>query len=291
MSFTEIKQIHMNCEWSIKAFSQTYFTENQTEDLILKAYDIVASIEKEMTFFGPSSVTEINNAAGIRSVKVSKRLFQLIQRAINFSKQTNGYFDICYPSANESLRNSQLIVMNEDDCSVYLPDKEMKISLGGIGKGFAVDQVFNFLKSQGLVNFLVNGSGDLRCHTHPNAPRAWNLGISNPFDPSKTIGVLKLKNQAMASSGTYKKGQHIKTNEVGMPISVTLFAEGESSTEFCDIWGTYLCSLSCPDALEELNRYGLRGLIIDSSGNCYSSHKTQSSQESFNKAFKEQRNA
>jgi len=282
MNYSSVKEIHMNCEWEIKAFPQTLFSESQTLELIKQAFAIVADIEAEFTYFKQSPLTSINENAGKKPTKVSKRLLQVIQRAIEFSKRTKTLFDITYPTKNKRYQNSSLIEINDHDSTIYLPFEEMVISLGGIGKGFAVDAAFDFLKSKGLINFMINGSGDLRCHSHPNAPRAWNLGISNPFNPSKTIGLVKFKNNAMATSGIYKKGQHIRTEEIGTPISVTIFGD---STEQCDIWGTYLCSLSCEEAIKLMNTEGLMGLIVDSSGNCYSSKKTLKSQEKFKEQY------
>jgi thiamine biosynthesis lipoprotein len=272
----------MNSEWEIKVFPQSLLREDETRNLIEEAYLVVSEIENEMSFFKESPVTKINSMAGIEPVKVSKRLVDIIKRAISFSKRTDGYFDITYPTKNALHRNANLIEIDEQRNTIFLPYKEMQISLGGIGKGFAVDEAYRYLSSKGLVNFLVNGSGDLRCHSHHSAPRAWNLGISNPFSPDKTIGVVKLSNHAMATSGTYKKGQHIRTEEVGTPISVTIFGE---STEECDIWGTYLCSLGCVEALKKMNDENLMGVIIDSSGNCYSSKRTLNSQESYKEQY------
>ena len=64
---------------------------------------------------------------------------------------------------------------------------------------------FNLLKSYGLNNFSINGSGDIRVHSTKSAPRPWRVGIRNPFseDGQKSMGVVHLRNQAICSSGDY----------------------------------------------------------------------------------------
>ncbi|OIQ16076.1 MAG: hypothetical protein BM556_15560 [Bacteriovorax sp. MedPE-SWde] len=282
MSFISVKQIHMNCGWEIKVFPQTHLSKEKTETLVLEAFKEVKRIEDLLSHFKDSPFNNINKFAGIKPVRVCEEIWKLLDDAIEFSNDTHGSFNLAYPSKEEALRDHKLIRRDFDTREVYLPHRDMRISLGGLGKGYAVDMAYKYLLSQGVINFLVNGSGDLRCHSHERAPRPWNLAITNPFNPELTIGLLKLKNNAMATSGTYKKGQHIKTQEINRPISATIVAD---STKVADMWGTYLCSLTCTEAVKKMNSSGLIGIIIDSSGNCFSSTKSLDAQKQYKDSY------
>ena len=160
----------------------------------------------------------------------------------------------------------------------------MKIGLGGIGKGYAVDRVFDLLKSKGLYNFYVNGSGDIRVHSHVMAERPWKIGIRNPFskDMTKSIGIIQLREGSIASSGGYihkidnKKftDHHILNPKKGFSeenlIAVTVI---DKEMVAADTTATILMNLSSHEAVAYLNQYKLMGFVIDSSGKTSLSNK------------------
>jgi len=122
----------------------------------------ISRIEKLISSWDTNSQTsEINRNAGIKPVKVDKELFDLIQRSLAISKLTDGAFDISYasmdkiwkfdasmktmPSEEEikksvSKVNYQNIIVNEENKTVFLKLKGMKIGFGAIGKGYAADK-------------------------------------------------------------------------------------------------------------------------------------------------------
>lgn len=108
--------------------------------------------------------------AGIKAVKVDKEVFDLTQRSIRISNITQGAFDITYGSIDKSLWNFDRkmtalpseaiarsavhlinyrnILLNEDECSVMLKEKGMRIGFGGIGKGYAAEMAKDLLKRE-----------------------------------------------------------------------------------------------------------------------------------------------
>ena len=203
-----------------------------------------------------SQVSEVNQNAGIRPVKVDREVFELTQRAIRFSEVTNGSFDISFaamdkiwkfdgsmtemPSA-EAIKKSvekvgyKNIILDSIQSTIFLKIKGMKIGFGALGEGYATDKCRDMMLKKGIAAGIINGSGDMSTWgTQPNG-KAWNIGITNPFHPEKLLAVVPLKQEAVTTSGSYekfvvfdgKRYSHIINPATGYPAtglcSVTVF--------------------------------------------------------------------
>ena len=166
--------------------------------------------------------------------------------------------------------------------TIYLPYKNQKIGLGGIGKGYAVDRAFEYLEEKGLKNFSVNGSGDMRVHSEDDAQRHWKIGIRNPLSKNKdkSAGLVQVKNRSVSTSGSYiqnknndLKDHHIVnryTREGQYPISCTIVGENCLET---DTWATIGMTQEISASLELLNSHSLCGVLIDNNGKSYLTQK------------------
>lgn len=265
-----------------------------------KGFAIVDGIEAKCTDFKDSPFQKINQNAGIKPVEVDEEIYSLILKAHDFSQKSQGAFDISYASVGHLWRQARkqgvLVAPEEIEASrrwidyrkielnhkmkqVFLPHQCMKIGLGGIGKGYAVDRLFEYLESHGMSNFLVNGSGDLRVHSSPDAPREWRLGIKNPFSAEdKTAGYVKLKNSALATSGDYKqyvksqagdhrKFHHIIETSTGFPsvdfASVTVIAP---TTLEADVLATAVMSMDEKNGIDLLKKQNVTYVCIKTNG-------------------------
>lgn len=284
-------------------FTVTTWT-NQTElhtALINEGLDLIADLEMRLTDFKDSPFNQINIQAGKTAVVVDAETFHLIEKAISFSEETGGAFDISYASVGKLWREARTtgklpspelvkersqfvdykrIVLDEKTQSVFLPYERMQIGLGGIGKGYAVDKLFTFLQQRGLINFMVDGSGDIRVHSSEEAPRPWRLGIKNPFSPNenKKIGYVQLKNGALATSGDYinfvrrpelnKRYHHIIDPRTGQPtegiVSSTILTETALEA---DLTATTMMIFGLQSSLEWLNKKKLAGFLVTQNGN------------------------
>ncbi|HIE45977.1 MAG TPA: FAD:protein FMN transferase, partial [Flavobacteriaceae bacterium] len=143
----------------------------------------ISRIEKIISSWDKNSETsQVNNNAGIKPIKVSTELFNLIKRAISISKLTDGAFDISYASMDriwkfdgsmktiplkEKIQQSvikvgfQNIILDEVKQTVFLKIKGMKIGFGAIGKGYAADKAKKLLISKGVKAGIINASGDM----------------------------------------------------------------------------------------------------------------------------------
>lgn len=253
---------HMNCSWTISYFPQPNLSERDSRGLVQRTFEKISTFEKYFTVFHDSPFNDLNKYAGKRKVILSHEAISLIQKSVDYFLLTNKQFNICY-QGHTNFCDPTLIEIDDSTKEVFLPDERMKISLGGIGKGYAVDMAYDYLKRNGMTNFMVNGSGDLRVHSHINSPRPWRIGITNPFNTNNNIGTINLQQGSIATSGQYLKKKHIHTKFIKTPLAVTVQSD---ETLYSDVMATYLSGLEVQMAVEKMEELSLRGFIIDSSG-------------------------
>ena len=246
----------------------------------------ITRIENLISDWKPDSqVSEVNQNAGIRPVKVDKEVFELTQRAIQFSEMTNGGFDISFaamdkiwkfdgsmtamPSA-EAIKKSvekvgyKNIILDSVQSTIFLKLEGMKIGFGALGEGYATDKCRDMLLAKGVKAGIINGSGDMSTWgKHPNG-KPWNIGITNPFHPEKLVAVVPLKQDAVTTSGSYekfvvfngKRYSHIINPATGYPAtglcSVTVFGP---NAETANGLSTSLMVLGKTAGLLLLNKY------------------------------------
>jgi len=88
---------------------------------------------------------------------------------------------------------------------VRLTKKNVEIDLGGIAKGYALDEGARILRENGFRNFLIDAGGDVfaggcNCESQP-----WKIGLRDPRNPQKVLDVLYLSNMAVTTSGDYER--------------------------------------------------------------------------------------
>lgn len=302
----EIYSKHMGGEFQFKIFPGSVHGHAEIQKIADLAFEEVRRVENLLTDFRASPFNLINEKAGESAVKVDQETFEIIKRSIKLSTETEGAFDISFASVGHLWRKhkkagttpSELemqeaaefidykkIVLNAEESSVFLPHKKMRIGLGGIGKGYAVDRGFELLKRHGLSNFYFNGSGDIRVDSRVDAPRPWQVGVRNPFssDPLKSCAYFKIHSGALATSGNYnnfihklgKSFHHILDPKTGASskdlASVSVFAE---SAERADTVATSLMIMGQDRGLEFMKRHDINGFIINEKGEVFRSQKS-----------------
>lgn len=245
-----------------------------------------------------SETSLINRNAGIKPVRVSEELFRLIERCNQISEITNGAFDISYGALDELWnfkgRMSFLptdqqvrrvlahvgykhILLNEEEMTVFLAKPGMKISFGGIGKGYAVDRAKELLVSKQVAAGVINASGDLTTWGTKVSGEKWLLGIANPNNRSKIFSWLPIVEASVATSGNTeryvlvnnKKYTDIIDPRIGYPIektiqSVSVFSK---NAELCDALSTAILVLGRDAGLSLVNQLGGTEVIIIDSEN------------------------
>ncbi|MFY8348948.1 FAD:protein FMN transferase [Pseudoalteromonas sp. SSM20] len=200
-----------NDEVHAKKIASAFFAEMQRINQLMSPY-----IES-------SELYSINKNAGIKEVVIGEELYQLIKLSIDISNQTNGAFDITFASVGflynyrerikpnqELLQNNQALIdyrqikLNPQKQSVLLAQKGMKIDLGGIAKGYAVDNAVSLLKTLGVTSALVSAGGDTKA-LGKHGERPWLLAIQDPRKKGKHAIQLPMEDEAISTSGDYER--------------------------------------------------------------------------------------
>ncbi len=282
----------------------TAYTQAQAEYAVQKGIEEISRIEALISSWKPrSQTTLINENAGIKAVKVEKELFALIQRSIKISALTLGAFDISFSSIErlytfdkkehplpsmERRKNSvqhidySVIELNELTNEVFLPDANMRIGFGGIGKGYAANKAKQVMKKcEGVQGGLVNAAGDLIAWGKSGRKEGWPIQISNPRNTNESLGWLNIQDLSIVTSGDYEKYftsngvryAHIIDPSTGLPTtgikSVSIISP---DTEVGDALATAVFVLGVEDGLELINQLkDIEALIIDDHDHLHSS--------------------
>lgn len=181
-------------------------------------------IDQLMSPYKPNSeLSLVNLNAAKKPIKISNEFFDLLVKSQRFSELTHGAFDISFsslaylydyrnkkkPTEAQILKlkaaiNYQKIILDNKQKTVFFEDPRIKIDLGGIAKGHAVDQSIKILQAAGIKNAYVNAGGDSRLIGRKNN-RLWYIGIKHPRDPDKLLVNLPLEEVALSTSGDYER--------------------------------------------------------------------------------------
>ena len=244
-----------------------------------------------------SETSRINRNAGIAAVEVSKELFDLIFRAQQISKLSSGAFDLTFAAVDklwnfdgresempnpDALKASvfnigyQLIELNEQSLTVFLPKKGMKIGFGAIGKGYAADSAKQLLVERGVLGGIINASGDMNTWGTKPDGSSWTIGIVNPMNNKKVFSWFSLEHNAVVTSGDYEKFtqingrrySHIIDPRTGIPsqgiVSCTIFA---GKAELADAIATAIFVMGVESGLFLIDQLpDIEAILIDDSG-------------------------
>jgi thiamine biosynthesis lipoprotein len=169
------------------------------------AYELAAKLESQISEYQPTSeVSCLNQKAGKEFCAVSSTTLDLLQKSLKISEQTDHAFDIRFASKSiKGVRGN--ILLHAEPAEASLQNSDTKIGVGSIGKGFIVDKMIDYLKSQGFEKVLIDAGGDLRAVGGP-----WKVAIQIPSgQPGDISNVMEITDRAWGSSGLYEQGHHI----------------------------------------------------------------------------------
>lgn len=172
-----------------------------------------------------SVVNAINLSAGLQPVAVPPELFSVLQMARQAGKASGGRFDVTVgslkdwdfnpshpsiPTAQQIAAQLSLVdqerglVLNERASTAYLTQRGMRLDLGGIAKLPILQAGMQQLQRMGVRNAMINGGGDVMVMGQLNG-RAWRIGVRDPRQPEKLLGVVSLNQGFVAASGDYER--------------------------------------------------------------------------------------
>jgi thiamine biosynthesis lipoprotein len=237
------------------------------------AFARVAELNAIMSDYQPTSeLMKLCQKSGGPPVKVSAELFEILQKSEEFSRLTDGAFDVSIgpvvrlwrrarrkgelPAADDVKRALALvdyrkIKLDPQARTVQLLLMGMLLDLGGIAKGYAADAALAVLRSHGITRALVAAGGDIAVGDPPPDAPAWKVGIAplkKPDAPPEHY--LFLKNAGVSTAGDAeqfieidgKRYSHIVDPKTGMALlgrrSVTVVAPNATASDGMD---TGLC--------------------------------------------------
>ncbi len=261
------------------------------------AFAEIKRIEEMMSEWEDGSeLSRINRNAGKKAIKVSQEILEIITQSIKFSQISRGAFDISWAVLAElwdfsreepiipqkekvaealKLVDYQNIVVDRESSTVFLQVKGMRIGLGGIAKGYAVDRAIHALQQEGVKDAIVNAGGDLRVIGKKDG-QPWRVGVQDPRGKGNLLGVLEITDTSFASSGDYERYfikdgiryHHLLNPKTGFPAqgcrSVTIIC---ASALQADALSTAVFVLGPVAGLKLIEGLpGVEALIIDQEG-------------------------
>ncbi len=213
-------------------------------EIAVAALDLIDELETQLTVYrSTSEVIEINRRAPHEPVQVEPQLFQLLLRAVEIYRDTQGAFDITsgplsrawgffrragrFPAADEiatalaSVGSHWLQLDEPDRVGFGLP--MLEINLNAIGKGYALDRAASFMEERGLENFLIHGghSSILARGSRANGDSpdtGWLVSLRHPLRPERQLAELRLVNRALGTSGSGNQFFHFQGRRYGHVI-------------------------------------------------------------------------
>lgn len=181
-------------------------------------------IDQLMSPYKPDSeLSRVNARAAREPVVVGRELFDLIQRSLEFSRLTDGAFDITFASVGHmyDYRQHQRpdrkdvehalpaidyhhLVLDQTRQSIAFKREGVRIDLGGIAKGYAVENGATILRRLGIVHAEVNAGGDSRI-LGDHKGRPWVVGVQDPRDEKRIVVQIPLVDEAISTSGDYER--------------------------------------------------------------------------------------
>ncbi|MEE9370737.1 MAG: FAD:protein FMN transferase [Sedimentisphaerales bacterium] len=200
------------------------------------AFAEITNVDKLMSDYkSDSEISEVNRDAAKRAVKVGKSTFEVLQKSYEFSKLTDGSFDVTIGPLVDFWRLAETtdtlptdaelqqalskvgydkLALDSGKQTVKFAVEGMRLDLGGVAKGYAVDRAVEVMQKRGGLGGMVEIGGDIRCFgVPPVGKERWRIGLQDSRktgdDEDVSIGelllVLELVDAAVATSGNYQR--------------------------------------------------------------------------------------
>ena len=269
-------------------------------DLLCQAEQLFHEVEERFSRFRPSSeLSRLNDMSG-RSVTVSPEMFDLLHRCRQFHRLSDGLFDPAIlpdlessgydrsfelvpshlPEANPTNRapgNGSIadLAMDGRRRTVQAPPA-VRLDLGGIGKGYAVDRAAQLLAP--AADFLVDAGGDIFASGRGPDGDGWLVAVANPLNEDENLDVVRLRGQALATSTVTRRrwqrgGRRLhhlidpRTGEPALTDSLSVSVIAPSAVE-ADVFAKVALLLGSEKGKRFIDEQGAHALFVGADGSC-----------------------
>lgn len=281
-------------------------TDDKVTDVVLQKLNDLE--QQELSWrLDSAEVAKINAAAGKGQIQVSTAMAGWLERCLQISEQTGGAFDVSIgklsrlwdidtwaaaddpqdyelPGREEieqalaSAGWQQMILEQRTDSMVVSIPAGMQIDLGAVGKGVALDEIRKTLEEHPKVSgAVISVGGSILTYGSKPEGGAWQIAVTDPQDPSQSVGVLTLDGgYCVSTSGDYERYvevdgvryHHILDPRTGFPASsgvagVTIVTKDGFLS---DALSTACFVLGSEEGQKLLEKYDAEGLFIDHEG-------------------------
>ena len=209
-------------------------------DIALEAMESLDGYQNRWSVFEPTSDISRFNSAPIGSpVSVSPGTLALVRESFELTRRTDGAFDVTAGALIDAWGFSRRqgrrpddddlkvafesvgidkVQCEDDPTSMRKLHPDVKINLGAIGKGAALDRLGRRLRNAGVDHFLIHGGASsvlAAGNRSPEVDDGWIVGISHPTVPGRTLIRVRLKDAAIGTSGSGKQFFHERGKRVG----------------------------------------------------------------------------
>ena len=267
------------------------------DEIAERVSSVIADVDRSMsTWRQDSELSSFNNSTSVEWVPVSRPLCEIVSRAQELSRRTDGAFDITVgplvnlwgfgPAGSRSEPPGEAEIdavatrvgfqMLQADCTRPALRKQIPslyVDLSAIAKGYAVDRVAGLLDDVSIADYLVEIGGELRARGQNAKQEAWAIAIETPTPGGRGVqSIVPLSDSAMATSGDYRNFfeydgrvySHSIDPRTARPVghdaaSVTVVAD---NAEYADSLATALLVLGPDDGLSFAERDGIAALFL-----------------------------
>ena len=270
--------------------------EKELNSAIDKAFEVMEEIDRLMSNYKEDSeVSRVNKLKENERMRLDPQTFDVIQRSKEFGKLTSGAFDITVepllelwgvysggvprvPDDDEikkalGLIGYDKIVLDKEKETIGFTKEGVRIDLGGIAKGYAVDKAMESLGNSGIRNALVEAGGDIFVRGSGTNFSGWRIGVQHPRKEGEYLTILELEDKAVSTSGDYeryfiinnKRYSHIIDPRTGLPksnvpASVTVIAQDSTTA---DTLATAVFVLGAENGIRLIESMtGVEGMIV-----------------------------
>jgi thiamine biosynthesis lipoprotein len=220
-------------QWQGRRCNEAGFNELNRMDAMMSDYK------------ADSELSKVNREAYRHPVKVSPELFEVLSISQGYSRLSGGAFDITVgplvdlwhkageanvmPDENaiaeaKAKVGFEKLILDANEQTVKFAVEGMRLDLGAIGKGYAVDKAVEAMQRRGALGGMVDSGGNIRCFGRPADRDDWLIGLQDPnaasneassiLEAVQSLMTLKLKDMSIATSGDYRRFETIGGKKV-----------------------------------------------------------------------------
>lgn len=247
------------------------------------AFSEIDRLEEELSRFRPNSdISRINKLKVGEELSLSHDAFECLLEAKKIYELTNGLFDITsgkiidywkynglksFEDYKSSVIGMNQIHLDESKHSIIILSNDLRVDLGGYGKGYAIDRVCELLSDWDIENCLIHSGGStVKAIGKLHGYNGWPISVSNPSNPSQNIAEIILKDLSLSGSGE-QKGTHIINPKTLLPIKNAAAWSITNSAAISDAMSTSFMIMEIEDFEEFCNNNDfISGIVVKNKG-------------------------